>query len=196
MSLYMRSHKSAKEKPSERGEDERGTPSVAEETDDDLQGRYELRTRQLDEALEQQAASSEVLRVIANSAGDLNEIFRCILENSTRLCRAKFGVLFRAEGEALRAVAFHDVPPAYAKERSQNPVIFPDPRTTLGRAVATKQPAQIADLQSEAEYSAALQASTGIGWREPPGLTGAALAKLADARSVLAVPMVKESNLI
>src|SRR3954454_23474910 len=119
----MRSRKPAEEKLSERrGEDVRATRPAVGRRHNDLQSRYELRTRQLDEALEQQAASSEVLRVIANSAGDLNEIFRCILQNSTRLCRAKFGVLFRSEGDVLRAVAFHDVPPAYAQERSQNPV--------------------------------------------------------------------------
>src|SRR5215210_46357 len=103
MSLYMRSHKSAREKPSKRrGEDAHRAAAEVKEKENDLQGRYELRTRQLDEALEQQAASSEVLRVIANSAGDLNEIFRCILHNSTRLCRAKFVVLFRSEGDVLR----------------------------------------------------------------------------------------------
>jgi GAF domain-containing protein len=145
------------------------------------------RTDDLSEALEQQTATSEVLRVISSSPGELEPVFQAMLENATRLCEAKFGVLFRSEGDALRAVALYGAPLAYAEERRRNPIIRPilTPQTTLGRAVATKQSVQIADVLEEPNYFDA-----------PSGYTGTQLAKLAGARTILAVPMVKENELM
>ena len=143
------------------------------------------RTDNLTEALEQQTAASEVLQVISSSTGALERVFNAMLENATRICAAKFGALFQFEGDALRAVALHGAPPSYAEERRRNPVVRPDPETTLGRALTTKQPVQIADIQDEPDYP-----------DSQSGATGAKLAKLAGARTVLAVPMVKESELV
>jgi GAF domain-containing protein len=141
--------------------------------------------KKLAEALEQQTATSEVLRVISSSPGDLKPVFETMLANAVRICEAKFGVLFQSEGEALRAVALHGAPVLYAEERRRNPVIRPSARiTALGRAMATKQPVQIADIQDEPHYSDA-----------PSGFTGWQIAKLAGARTVLCVPMLKEPEL-
>src|SRR5262249_46763875 len=107
-----------------------------------------------------------------------------MLEKAVRICEAKFGVLFQSEGEALRAVALHGAPALYAEERRRNPVIRPSARTALGRAMATKQPVQIADVQDEPHSSDA-----------PSGFTGSQLAKLAGARTALCVPMLKEPEL-
>jgi GAF domain-containing protein len=148
----------------------------------------ELRQRTTDpsESLEQQTATSEVLKVISSSPGELEPVFNAMLENATRLCEAKFGVL-RSEGDALRAVALYCAPLAYAEERRRNPIICPilTPQTTLGRAVATKQTVQIADVLEEPNYFDA-----------PSGYTGTQLAKLAGARTILAVPMIKENELM
>src|SRR5262245_25804097 len=157
----------------------------------ELEQKLEARTRELaearghlSEAQEQQTATSEVLRVISSSPGDLKPVFETMLANAVRICEAKFGVLFQSEGEALRAVALHGAPALYAEERRRNPVIRPSARAALGRAMATKQPVQIADVQDEPHYSDA-----------PSGFTGSQIAKLAGARTVLCVPMLKEPEL-
>ncbi|MFY9837970.1 MAG: GAF domain-containing protein [Xanthobacteraceae bacterium] len=135
--------------------------------------------RDLDEALEQQVATSEVLKVISGSPGELETVFQTMLENAVRICGAKFGVLFLCEGEhAARAVAMHGAPQPYVEERRRNPVLRPAPGTMLGRVLTSKQPVQIADVLNDARYS------------------GALLPKLAGARTVLAVPMLKNEVLV
>ena len=142
----------------------------------DLQEQLDRRTRERDEALEQLAATSDVLKVISSSPGELEPVFEAMLANAVRICEAKFGVLYRCEGDALRAVAMHGAPQAFVEERRRNPLIRPPPQTTLARALATKRPVQIADVR---QYPDA-----------PSGYTGGALAKLAGARTLLTVPML------
>ena len=143
------------------------------------------RTHELAESLEQQTATSEVLRVISGSPGELQPVFEAMLANATRLCEAKFGVLYRSEGDAFRAVALHGAPLAYVEERRRNPIVRPHPESTLGRAVATKRAVQIADVLKLPNYFDA-----------PLGYTVPQLSKLAGARTVLAVPMCKDNELV
>jgi len=143
------------------------------------------RTDDLSEALEQQTATSEVLRVISSSPGELEPVFQAMLQNARRICEAEFGVLYRCEGDALRAVAMHGAPQAFVEERRRNPLIRPPPQTTLGRVMATKQPVQIADIVNEPHYFDA-----------PSGYSAVLLTRLSGARTVLAVPMLKENELI
>ena len=81
--------------------------------------------KKLAEALEQQAATSEVLKIISRSTGDLKPVFETILAEATRLCEAKFGILWLYEGDGFRAVALHNAPAAFAEERQRNPVLRP-----------------------------------------------------------------------
>ena len=140
---------------------------------------------ELRNSLERQTATSEVLQVISSSPGELVPVFNAILASATRICQAKFGTLYRSEGDALRCVAMHDAPQAFADERRRNPVIRPAPATTLGRALATRKPIQIADVRSEVQHADV-----------PSGYTGAEIAKFAGARTVLAVPILKDDELI
>ena len=143
--------------------------------------------KRLAEALEQQTATTEVLKVISSSAGELGPVFQALLENAVRICGAKIGNLYLSEGDRLRAVAIHGAPPAYVEERRRNPTIRPGPMTMLGRAMATKQPVQIADIQNYEPDSSNTGAS---------GTTALQLIQLAGARTVLVVPMVKENELV
>ena len=151
----------------------------------DLQEKLDQSTRERDEALEQLAATSKVLQVINSTPGDLEPVFQSILANAVRICEAKFGTLYRTEGDSVRCVAMHGVPKAFAEERRRVPVIRPAPTTTLARALATKRPLQIADVRDEPQYP-----------DTPSGYTGGTLAKLAGARTLLAVPMLKDDELV
>jgi hypothetical protein len=79
-------------------------------------------TRELNDAFEQQTATSEVLQVISSSPGDLQPVFAAMLENAARICDAKFGNIFRWDGDALCLIATHNTPPAFAEYRKRRPL--------------------------------------------------------------------------
>src|SRR5215467_9223603 len=83
----------------------------------ELEQKLEARTRELAEARDQQAATSEVLRVISSSPGELEPVFAAMLANATRLCEAKFGFLNLYDGDKFRTAALYNVPSAYAETR-------------------------------------------------------------------------------
>jgi class 3 adenylate cyclase/putative methionine-R-sulfoxide reductase with GAF domain len=132
---------------------------------------------QLSEALKQQTAASEVLRLISGSPSELGAVFDAILVNATRLCEARFGILLLWEGDAFRTVALHNAPPAFVK------VIRPAPVTSLGRLVATKQVDHVADMRAEKGYVD----------RHPGPVS---IVELAGARTVINVPILKDDELI
>ena len=138
------------------------------------------RTDDLTESLEQQTATSEVLKVISSSPGELEPVFQTMLENATRLCEAHFGVLSLCEGDAFRVVAMHNAPPAFADLRRREPVIRPGP---MARMAATKQLIHIADL---AEHLAST----------PRDTDSMKFIELTGVRTVLGVPMLKDNEFI
>ena len=90
----------------------------------------QARTRELTESLEQQTATTEVLQVISSSPGDLEPVFQGMLANATRLCDAKFGTMYLCEGDAIRPVALHNAPTAFAKARTRDRLFRPAPELT------------------------------------------------------------------
>ena len=132
---------------------------------------------ELRKSLQQQTATSEVLKVISSTPGELDPVFNAMLSNATRICEAKFGILQLSEGDNFRAVALHDVPPAYAEWRLKS-VLRPGPEHPLGRLARTKQTIHVADILAEPEDARG------------------GLATLAGARTILNVPMLKENQLI
>ena len=154
-----------------------------------MERQLEIRTRELAEtrkalaeALEQQTATSEVLRVISSSSGDLAPVFESLLASAKHLCGAEFGIILLREGDAFRTVALHGAMPEYTEARWRAPVIRPAADTGLGRVLETKQVGQIADVQAVAGYV------------ENP--VQAPLIQLSGVRSKLTVPMLKEEDLI
>jgi two-component system, NtrC family, sensor kinase len=140
------------------------------------------RTDDLTESLEQQTATSEVLQVISSSPGELQLVFQAMLENAVRICGAKYGMLYLSEGDGFRTVAMHDVPRAFAEKRGREPVVFPPAGSPLGRIVLTRQVAHIADIRTEPAYA------------ENRPLRD--LADLGGARTLVAVPMLKDNELV
>jgi GAF domain-containing protein len=136
---------------------------------------------ELRQSLEEQTATSEVLQVISTSPGDLRRTFATMLEKATRICEAKFGTLYLAEGNGFRTAAHHNAPPAYQEARTG--LIHPHPDTTFWHAANTKQSAQILDT------------TLGRAYIEGDPFVTAAVAH-GGYRSVLSVPMLHEDKLV
>ena len=141
------------------------------------------RTGDLSEALEQQTATSEVLKIISSTPGELEPVFQAMLENATRLCEAEFGHFYRWNGTAFHLVAKRNTPPALAEERLRSP-LRPTSNEPLGRMAASKNVIHIADAAAESAY---------LKQRDPAIVTAV---ELGGIRTLLAVPMLKESELI
>ena len=172
-----RRRKTAKRRNAAKALVRRGSSAVRQET------KVALITRERDEALEQLAAASEVLKVISASPGELEPVFQAILKNATRICEAKFGVLQLCEDGGFRAVAMHNPPPAFAKARQRLPVIHPGPLTPPARVAATKQLLHVVDFAEDAAYKE----------RDPAAVR---FVETAGVRTLLVVPLLKESELI
>src|SRR5580693_7035336 len=141
------------------------------------------RTTDLTEALEQQTATSDLLKVISGSPGNLEPVFQAMLENAVGICGANFGNMFLYEDYAFRTVAMFNAPEAYANARMGAP-LHPPSDSGLGRLVATKEVVQIADLSTVERY---------VIKRDPFVV---AAVELAGIRTLLAVPMLKEGRLV
>jgi len=140
------------------------------------------RTADLTESLEQQTATSEVLSVISSSPGELETVFRSMLENAVRICQAKFGFMLRYDGDDYHTVAELCDVPAYAEEMRRGP-LRPHPESALGRVARTKEFAQISDITAHRLYAE----------RDPIFVAGA---ELGGMRTIAAVPMLKDQQLI
>ena len=140
------------------------------------------RTRELTELLEQQTATSEVLSVISSSAGELEPVFKKMLENATRICGAQFGTMTFYDGERFNTVGGYNVPPAYADTQLQVSFV-PHPKSGLGTIARTHQPVHIEDIRTQAPYLERNAAAV-------------ALSDLGGARTVAIVPMLKDGDLV
>jgi two-component system, NtrC family, sensor kinase len=140
--------------------------------------------RELEEAREQQTATSEVLQVISSSPGELEPVFNAMLANATRICEATFGTLHLCEGPVFRAVAAHSKK-MYVDFLRHNPIVDlrEHPGIPLDRLTKTKQVVHVPDLRTDPSY-------VGKDPRIVP------LAEDAGARTFVSVPMLKEGDLI
>jgi GAF domain-containing protein/ActR/RegA family two-component response regulator len=141
-----------------------------------LHDQVTARTRELSQALEQQTATSDVFQVISSSPGELEPVFEAMLANAVRICEASFGNLLLYDTDAFRHVALHNAPQAWAAEQQRDPIAPRRSARFLYRVAETKQIVHVADIAAENPD-------------EP-------IAKIAGARTLLIVPMLKENKLV
>src|SRR5262245_30049180 len=142
----------------------------------ELKKQLEERTRELVEAREQQSAASEVLRVISRSPGELARVFQAMLENATRICGAKFGILFRYEGGAFHPAAMTNVPPAFADFLERQGSFAPVRGQLFGRLAQTRKVIHVIDRATEPTPSPSV--------------------RYGGARSSIGVPLLKGKELV
>jgi transcriptional regulator with GAF, ATPase, and Fis domain len=130
--------------------------------------------RELNESVEQQRATTDVLRVISSSPRQLEPIFQAMLEDAVRILEAKFGNLFLCEGNLVRPVAGVGLPPKLREFQAQRGAFVPPPGLPLARLIETKKVVHMLD--------------------DPERLSPAT--KLGDARSHIAVPMLKDGKVV
>jgi hypothetical protein len=140
-------------------------------------------TCELNQARGQQTATSEVLQVISSFAGQLAPVFQAILANATRLCEANFGNLALFENGAFRIVAMHNAPAAFAEFRQREPVIRPSRHHFFARVAATKRLLHVSKITDDPAYTQ----------RDP---SAASFIKLTGVQTFLAVPMLKDNELV
>ena len=142
----------------------------------------QAKTRDLTESLQQQTATSEVLQVISASTGELEPVFKSMLDNATRICGANFGTMSLYENGAFRPVAFYNVPQAYA-EKYVDTLIRPHPQGPLGTVARTHEVVHVEDTKSLPVY---IEGNPAV----------VAISDLAGARTIAIVPMLRENELI
>jgi adenylate cyclase len=137
---------------------------------------------ELRESLEQQTATADVLRIISSSPGELEPVFEAMLQNAVRLCDAKFGNLYRWDGDVLNLVAKYNTPTALVEARIRSP-LRPSANGPFGRVISGKKTVHILDILTDEAYIR----------REPSVVAGIDLGRI---RTFVGVPIVKEDQLI
>jgi GAF domain-containing protein len=133
------------------------------------------RNSELRVALEQQTATSELLKVIGRSTFDLQPVFETLAENAVRLCEAERAFIFRFDGSLLRTVASHNASPDRVQFVQQHPV-SPGRGSATGRAALERRTVHIHDAQADPEYTYG--------------------ADVDSIRTVLAIPMLRAAELL
>jgi signal transduction histidine kinase len=144
------------------------------------ESKVEQLTRELREALQQHAATSEVLHIISGSPSDVSVVFQKLLDHAARICNAKFGNIYQLEDDSLCLVASHNTPAALAATRRRVRI---NPNFPFGRMVATKKAVHVADIRTEEGY---------VKLRDPQLVGPAEIG----VRTILAVPMLKDGEFI
>jgi GAF domain-containing protein len=142
-----------------------------------LRDRVASLTREVAELQEQQTATSEVLKIISRSAFDLTVILKTVAESATRLCGAQHGHIFEFDGEVLRFAAGYGTSPELKKYFDAHPVPL-GRGSASGLAASERRTIQIEDILAV------------------PGYQFGEAASLEGWRTVLAVPMLKDSALL
>jgi signal transduction histidine kinase len=141
-----------------------------------LEQKVEVRTHELSESLEQQTATSEILRVISSSPTDIQPVYNAILQSAVRLCDGFFGVAFRYDGVLVHVVAHYNFPPtALALLNQAYPSRPEEATTTTLQAILEREVIQVEDASDD-----------------PPHPTGIQIARAMNYRTLISVPMLRD----
>src|SRR5580692_378438 len=138
-------------------------------------------TLERDELLEQQAATSEVLKIVGSAAGDLDTVFNAMLEKAVRICGAGFGNLWLREADCFRIAATHGASREFQDFVQREPLFRPNPNIGLGQIATTRQVYQVDDVRAAPTSGDKLRIAT---------------IELAGARTLIGVPMLKDGEVI
>jgi GAF domain-containing protein len=141
------------------------------------------RTDDLSESLEQQTATSSVLRVISTSPGKLEPVFEALLANAVRVIGSTFGTMYLRQGDLFRVGAVHGAPPAYVETLKSEPLFRPGAETVLGRVARTKQVMHVPNLLVDEAYR-----------KRGPRVVAAV--EQGGVQALLSVPMLKDTELV
>ena len=152
------------------------TTARLQDSQNNLEQKVEARTAELTESLEQQTATSEVLRVISSSPTDTQPVFDMIAQRARQLCDSQFCAVFRFDGELIHLVAHHGLGPEGAVAYESTFPLPPSRKTAIGRAIQDGTFAEIQDIEADAEYGALN------------------VARAVTFRSILAVPLLRDGR--
>ncbi len=145
-----------------------------------LERKVEERTSELTEALEQQTATSEILRVISSSPTNVQPVFDAIVRNAVKLCDGRYGGVFRFDGELVHFVAQYNLSPEAAALHAAAFPARPDRAGLVGRAIRQRTILQVPDVESDSQINE----------------TTRKIARAIGYRSAVSVPMLKEGQCI
>ena len=144
----------------------------------------QARTRELSESLEQQTATSEVLKVISSSPGELEPVFKTMLAKAVALCEASFGAMWLVDDEGYRTAAMHgDLPRAYIEQWRSGTLHLPKADIPMVRAIRSRMTIHTPDMRKEKAYLEG----------DPLAVSAA---DIAGIRTLVTVPMLKEGDAI
>jgi GAF domain-containing protein len=146
----------------------------------DLQEKLDCQTRELNEALDQQAATSEVLEIIGHSTFDLQRVLESLLEKAVRLCGADRGFIFTQDGDVYRLAANYGHSAEFVEKIAKRYPITQDRGSASGRAILERRVVHIHDILADPEYR---WAKDHHGEEEMH-------------RTILAVPMLRENKIV
>jgi GAF domain-containing protein len=136
---------------------------------------------ELRDSLEQQIATSDVLRIISSSQGELQPVFEAMLQNAVIICQASFGNLWLRRGEKFEIVAIHGGLKEYRDYLFAEPLVKPDAESAMGRIATTGEAVQIEDIGNAPTHGMRMRIAT---------------IKIAKARTLVGVPMLRENEVV
>ena len=135
------------------------------------------KNRALSESLEQQTATSEILRVISRSPTDVQPVFQSIAESAVRLSGGLFGSVYRFDGELIHMVAHHNYPPAALEFSERIFPMRPSRKVFTGRAILERAVVNVGNVSQEQEPTLVLDIAGRVGFQ-----------------SVLSVPLMRDGS--